>query len=185
MWFEYRPRFGERAMVFAARLAGSSRDAQVEAYERAARDLLALLPECDAWWLGGQQTPYVRRFPPDHERGRWFEIADGGVRLVDAATGDVLAKRSATGTTIVQLFPLGTGVVVREDYFRHPSDASNVYLLDERLRELWRAERPSLTDAYANAVTPVNGLLESATWEGWTCRLDPSTGRIVSSEFTK
>ena len=184
-WFEYRPSLSERVMVGAAKLVGASRDARAEAYERAARELLALLPECDAWWASGRQTAYVRHFPPNDTRGSWFEIDGGGVRLVDAATRDVVARRSATATTIVQLLPFGDGVIVREDYYRHPRDSSNVYFLDDHLRELWRAERPSATDAYANAVTLVAGLLESATWEGWSCTLDPTTGRMLSREFTK
>jgi outer membrane protein assembly factor BamB len=115
-----------------------------------------------------------------------FEITkDGGVRAVDPQTGSIVAERPASGTSIVQLLPLGLGVVVREDYYRHPRGASNVYYLDADLRELWRAERPSASDAYASPVTPTEGVLRVASWECWTCDLDPASGRILRKVFTK
>ena len=115
-----------------------------------------------------------------------FEITKRGrVRAVDAQTGRVLAERPAVGTKVVQLLPLGAGVVVREDYYRYPPGVSNVYCLDADLCELWRAELPWPTDAYANPVVTRDGVLRVASWEGWTCDLDPQSGRILGKAFTK
>jgi outer membrane protein assembly factor BamB len=117
---------------------------------------------------------------------RKFEITKrGGIRAIDPESGRVMAERPAGGTSIVQLLPLGSGVVVREDYYRHPAGVSNVYYLDAQLDEVWRAELPWPTDAYANPVTIVDGRLQVASWECWTCALDPSSGRIVRKDFTK
>lgn len=115
-----------------------------------------------------------------------FEIAsDGGVSVVDPETGRVLATRPPTGTVVVQLLPLASGVVVREDYYHHPRAFSNLYFLDASLREVWRAERPSNSDEYANRVLEKDGLLRCATWECWDCELDPASGRLLSKVWTK
>lgn len=85
---------------------------------------------------------------------RTFEITKhGGLRAVDPRTGGILAERPAAGTSIVQLLSLGAGVVVREDYCHHPRGVSNVYCVDADLREVWSAELPSASDAYANPIT--------------------------------
>lgn len=118
--------------------------------------------------------------------GRTYEITDdGGVRVIDAHTGAVLATRGATGTAIVQLLPLASGVVVRENYYRHPRATSNVYLLDPELREVWRAERPAASDAYSGELSLHYGRLRCFTWECWACELDPDSGRILGKVFTK
>jgi hypothetical protein len=116
-----------------------------------------------------------------------FEVTpSGGVRAIDVLTGRVLAERAAVGTSVVQLLPLGAGrVVVRENYFRFPRGESNVYCLDAALREVWRAELPAPSDVYANPVAADGGLLRVASWECWSCELEPASGRIVRKEFTK
>lgn len=114
-----------------------------------------------------------------------FEITkDGGVRAIDPQTGAVLATRSATGTKVVQLLPLGSGVVVREDYYHYPRATSNLYYLDATLREVWRAERPAASDAYTG-LSEQDGLLSGFTWTCWACDLDPATGRILQKVWTK
>ena len=116
---------------------------------------------------------------------RTFEImSDGGVLARDPQTGTVLATRPATGTAIVQLLPLGLGVVVREDYYHYPRATSNLYYLDAALREVWRAERPSLSDVYTS-VSERDGLLCGFTWDCWDCDLDPASGRLLRKVWTK
>lgn len=115
-----------------------------------------------------------------------FEITpDGGVRALDGETGTVLATRPASGTTVVQLLPLGSGVVVRENYYHYPRATSNLYYLDATLREVWRAERPAASDVYANPVSLQDGRLNCSTWECWDCEIDPTSGRLIRKLFTK
>jgi hypothetical protein len=114
-----------------------------------------------------------------------FELTDGVLLKRDAVSGRVLATHKATGTRLVQILCVGDHVVVREDYYQFPRDRSNLYCLDADLQPVWVAERPSHTDAYANAVTNTPDGLECATWECVTCTLDVETGRIRSKVFTK
>jgi len=115
-----------------------------------------------------------------------FEIAsDGGVRAIDPQTGAILATRPATGTAVVQLLPLSSGVVVREDYYHYPPVTSNLYCLDAALRDVWRAERPSPSDVYTGPVSEHDGLLSCFTWDCWACELDPASGRLLRKIWTK
>lgn len=115
-----------------------------------------------------------------------FEITrDGGVRAVDPQTRAVLATRPASGTAIVQLLPFASGVVVRENYYRYPRATSNLYYLDAALREVWRAERPSVSDVYSGPVSVQDGLLCCFTWDCWACELEPASGRLLRKVWTK
>ena len=115
-----------------------------------------------------------------------FEItSDGGIRAIDPQTGAVLATRSATGTAIVQLLPLLSGVVVREDYYHYPRATSNLYFLDAALCEVWRAERPSEADVYSGPVSEQDGILRCFTWNCWDCELDPASGHLLRKVWTK
>ena len=117
---------------------------------------------------------------------RTFEItSDGGICAIDPQSGAVLATRAATGTAVVQLLPVASGVVVREDYYHYPRATSNLYYLDAALREVWRAERPSASDAYSGPVSEQGGLLCCGTWDCWSCELDPATGRLLRKVWTK
>jgi hypothetical protein len=111
-------------------------------------------------------------------------LTNCGDRVVDRA-GAVLATRPATGTVIVQLLPLASGVVVRECYYSYPRAASNLYFLDAMLREVWRGERPSASDAYSGPVSEHDGLLCCFTWECWACEIDLTSGRLLRKLFTK
>jgi hypothetical protein len=111
-------------------------------------------------------------------------LTNCGGRVVDRA-GAVLATRPATGTVIVQLLPLASGVVVRECYYSYPRAASNLYFLDAMLREVWRGERPSASDAYSGPVSEHDGLLCCFTWECWACEIDLTSGRLLRKLFTK
>lgn len=59
-WFRYAPRTRDRAAAWLARLLG--RPAPADGFERAARQLLSLLPECDRWWSGENRLPHIRSF---------------------------------------------------------------------------------------------------------------------------
>jgi len=115
-----------------------------------------------------------------------YEITiSGGVRAVDAETGAEVATCPATGTMVVQLLRPALGVIVRESYYHYPRVRSNVYYLDSQLKEVWRAERPSASDAYVSAGWLGNGVLRCATWECWECDIDSASGRILGKVFTK
>ena len=89
------------------------------------------------------------------------------------------------GTKIIQVESLTSGIVVREDYYRFPRGDSNLYLLDYAFRLLWRAELPTPTDSYANPVHDYGDHLLCASWECWSCHICPTTGRILTKEWTK
>ena len=86
---------------------------------------------------------------------RTFEITSiGGIRVLDSQTRRVVAARPAVSTVVVELLPLGEGVVACENHYRYPPGKSNVYLLDAELREVWLAELPSVQDVYVGFVRP-------------------------------
>jgi hypothetical protein len=114
-----------------------------------------------------------------------FQVRDGSVCKVDATTGQTVASCPPTATRVVQIMVRGDLIVVREDYFQCPHGISNVYCLDRRLQRVWAAELPSEMDVYANPLVERGEYLECASWEGWTCALDPRTGRIIRRTFTK
>jgi hypothetical protein len=66
------------------------------------------------------------------------------------------------------------------------AQTSNVYCLDRDLHLVWTAELPFPTDTYSNNVIDKGTtLLQCASWDGFTCELDSSTGRIIHKAFTK
>ena len=113
-----------------------------------------------------------------------FELRDGALCVVNTC-GQVTHRHHPIGTRIVQVLPLGSNVVVREDYFGFPRGRSNLYCLDSDLRSVWSAETPAPTDRYANQVAEVGGRLVCCSWEGALCTIDPVTGRILHHEFAK
>jgi hypothetical protein len=89
-------------------------------------------------------------------------------------------------TTIVELFETPFGTLVREDYYCYPMGESNVYLLDSKGTPLWFAERPLPDDAYANRIVNLTDkTFECGSWEGFTCKIGLSDGKIIDSMFTK
>ena len=103
----------------------------------------------------------------------------------DPHTGAITRRRAAVGTQIVQLLPVGENVVVREDYYEFPRGASNVYCVNAQLETIWEAELPHPTDAYANPVVEDASALRCASWDGFTCDIDPQSGRLLKQSFTK
>jgi hypothetical protein len=114
-----------------------------------------------------------------------FEIRDKALCKVDVATGRPISRRDAMGTKIVQMLRKDERVVIREDCYEFPTGRSNVYCLDHDLALIWVAELPMATDVYANPVIDKGETLECASWQGYTCQLDPESGKIVGSLFTR
>ena len=114
-----------------------------------------------------------------------FEIVDGQIAKIDEVSEEVLGVLKPRGTSIVQVLPLGGQLVVREDYYEFPYKQSNVYCVSGSFQPIWNAELPSWRDAYANPVLLLDGWLHCASWNGMSCTIDPSSGRIVKKVFTK
>jgi len=83
---------------------------------------------------------------------------------------------------------LGDRILVVHDYTAYPQHgpAPNLVAYSTRGDRLWVAENltsRSATDAY------VGFLSEEPLWvgnfEGFRCRIDPDTGKLLESEFTK
>ena len=107
------------------------------------------------------------------------------LEVIDARTGITTSTRHAAATKIVQLFPLGENVVIREDYYQFPRNSSNVYCVDGALNTVWMAELPHPTDVFANSVIQAEGVLRCITWDGYTCDIDVNTGKLLKRSFTK
>jgi hypothetical protein len=59
VWFDCTASLGDRLRRIAARLL---RRPLMTPHERAAREVLTLLPECDRWWAGEDGLPHIRNF---------------------------------------------------------------------------------------------------------------------------
>lgn len=113
-----------------------------------------------------------------------FEIRDDVLCALDAAES-VIHRHRPVGTHIVQLLPLGERLIVLEDYYRFPQGTSNLYCLDATLSPVWSAELPGHADTYTNPVIPTEAGLKCTSWEGFSCTVDPDTGRITHRVLTK
>lgn len=60
VWFSYRLTLGGRIGNRLGRAIGWP--APVDPFERAARQVVALISECDRWWAGEERLPHVRSF---------------------------------------------------------------------------------------------------------------------------
>ena len=114
-----------------------------------------------------------------------YQLQAGVLLQLDRASDAIIRVHKPLGTKIVQVEPRTSGIIVREDYYRFPPGDSNVYLLDYAFRLIWRAELPKPTDSYANPVEDHGDYLQCASWECFSCRICPDTGRIISKQFTK
>jgi outer membrane protein assembly factor BamB len=117
--------------------------------------------------------------------GHKLEIRDAVLCKIDALTGSTVATHHPIGTSVVQCLAIGSNVIVREDHFQFPRGVSNVYCLDWSFQKLWDAELPSETDVYANPIAEVGSNLVCASWDGDTCTLSQTTGKILKKVFTK
>lgn len=107
------------------------------------------------------------------------------LEVVDEASGSVLKSRPPVGTTFVQLLPLDGDAVVREEFGKYPAFHPNVYRLNSSLQVVWWAEWPPGDHVYANTMVVRDNRLITGTWGGYTCELDPATGKLLQTRFTK
>jgi len=61
---------------------------------------------------------------------------------------------------------------------------NNLYAYDEEGERLWIAENRRPRDPFTGFVGDGHSL-KAATWDCFCCTLDPETGKIITSEFTK
>jgi hypothetical protein len=114
-----------------------------------------------------------------------YRLQAGVLLQLDRYSEAIIRVHKPFGTNIVQIEPRRSGIIVREDYYQFPRGASNVYLLDYAFRLLWRAVLPAPNDAYAGPVHDHDTYLQCASWECFSCRICPDTGKLLSKEFTK
>ena len=69
--------------------------------------------------------------------------------------------------------------------FKHKEHLGNICAVNMEGREIWRAHLPHESDIFANAPYYDNGILKSASWNGFTCAIDEETGNITEKVFTK
>src|SRR5262245_26815154 len=95
-------------------------------------------------------------------------------------------ERVSIGTSIVQLLQVSTETwLVREDYYQFPRGVSTVYCIDRDLRTVWSAPLPKSDDVFCNDAEIIDGQLFVWTWNGYRCRLDLHSGKILEWTFTK
>jgi hypothetical protein len=89
---------------------------------------------------------------------------------------------------VLDAIRLGDRILVVHDYMAYPPQkpAPNLVAYSPRGEQLWTAENltdSSATDAY------VGFLSEDPLWvgnfDGFRCKIDPQTGRLLEREFTK
>ncbi len=94
-------------------------------------------------------------------------------------------KLNPRHTKIIQEIDTGDGIIIREDPNYFPEDVPTIYKVDYTGKIIWEAERPLKNDQYVNPILFEGGKLQCATWQGFTCTLDPSTGQLLDTLFTK
>jgi hypothetical protein len=114
-----------------------------------------------------------------------YQLQAGVLLQLHRASEAIAGVHKPLGTKIVQVEPLASAIVVREDYYKFPRGQSNLYLIDYVFQILWRAELPMPDDVFANPVLAYGDYFECASWNGITCRICRTTGRILSTVFTK
>ena len=90
-------------------------------------------------------------------------------------------------TKISQAILLRDRVLCIFDYMEYPQDspAANLVAYDMNKNELWAAENPSSSpvDAYVNFITA--NPLKVWNFACYICTIDPETGKLLDSQFTK
>lgn len=114
-----------------------------------------------------------------------YEIVQGTLRIVGSAIASASEVWNPIGTKVIECVDCGDGFIVREDYYKFPEGKGNVYKLSYTMKLLWVAELPVDTDTYANQIEYDGSSIRCASWEGYTCNLDLSSGKILSKVFTK
>lgn len=88
---------------------------------------------------------------------------------------------------ISQAILLNDRVLIIFDYMEYPQGCSarNLVAYDKNQNELWVAENPSSSpvDAYVNFVS--SKPLKVWNFACYICTLDPQTGKLLDSQFTK
>jgi hypothetical protein len=118
---------------------------------------------------------------PDPEDSNSLAIIDGALCRMNRK-GRAVVRHAPIGTAVVQFLAASEGrLMVREHTFGFLQGFSNLYCLDRALRLIWFADLPAETDLYAGPVTEEAGMLVCTSAAGVACRLDPTTGKILSS----
>jgi hypothetical protein len=88
---------------------------------------------------------------------------------------------------VLQAKQIGARVLVIFDYMAYPQGrpAANLLAFDEHQKKMWDAQNPSdsPTDAFVNFVS--ESPVQVWNFAGYSCEIDPDTGRLLKSVFTK
>jgi len=114
-----------------------------------------------------------------------YRLQAGVLLQLDRHSEAIIRVHKPLGTKIVQAEPHTSGIIVREEYYGFPPGQSNLYFIDYDFQVVWRAELPMPDDVFANPAFDHGDYLQCASWNGITCRICPTTGKILSSLLTK
>ena len=119
----------------------------------------------------------LRPTPPDEPDA--LAIIDGSLCRMDRR-GGVAKRHEPIGTAVVEFLALGNRLIVRERVFGFLPGFANLYCLDRALHLLWIAELPPESDLFAGPLGTDGDSPVCATIAGVVCRLNASSGRILS-----
>lgn len=87
---------------------------------------------------------------------------------------------------VLQTLQFEDKLLVIYDWMKFPfaGPVRNLYAYDAEGGSLWIAEARQLGDFYTGFVGD-GRQIKAATWDCFCCTLDPETGRIIYSEWTK
>jgi outer membrane protein assembly factor BamB len=120
---------------------------------------------------------------------RFFLGISNNLMEVIVDSGKVIWETKTGNTPIYHIFgvPQQDLLIVFNGYygFEHEEKLGNIAAYDLNGHEIWRVQTPSEGDIFANAPCYEDGVLKSASWDGFTCSIDVQNGNILDQKFTK
>jgi hypothetical protein len=84
-------------------------------------------------------------------------------------------------TKIDKSIQVNSGVIVLEDHHGFPRNESNLYLITQNGKIIWKAEKPDISTYFSRVKLNEDGDTFSAyTINGHACELDLQTGKLIS-----
>jgi outer membrane protein assembly factor BamB len=120
---------------------------------------------------------------------RAFVAVGAELSEVNAENGKALWTVTTGNTPIYWIMKSRdeSGLIVFNGYYNFDRDdqLSNIGSVTLDGIEEWRSPLPSSDDIFANRPVFDGKDLKSSSWNGFTCKIDQSTGEITDREFTK
>lgn len=118
-----------------------------------------------------------------------FSVINRQLLIVDSPTGQVIWHGEPLGFPVEEAvaIPGSSRAAVLLDYMSGPAGPfENLICVDCDGQLVWRAQLPSASSAEAYVSFEMEGTeLFASTWSSHRVTLDPMTGRIRDSKFTK